>query len=210
MSIADLRENYDKYSLDESEISRNPFEQFSKWFEDAKNEGGLEPNAMTVSTVSAQGEPSARVCLLKGFSEQGFVFFTNYLSRKGHELSRNPYCCLLFFWMHQQRQVRINGMVEQISETESTEYFESRPHGSKIGAWASEQSQVVAKEILQSRFAQYAEKYPESVPKPPHWGGYIVIPHQIEFWQGRPSRLHDRITFIREQDGSWIMHRLAP
>lgn len=209
MSIADLRENYDKDVLLESQILSNPFKQFQLWFDQARAEGGLEPNAMTVSTVSADGKPHSRICLLKDFDEKGFVFFTNYTSAKGQDLAINPHASLLFFWMIQQRQVHIDGRVEKISAEESIEYFKSRPIGSQIGAWASLQSQVITRETLENRYAEYAEKFGQDVPKPEHWGGYRVIPDSIEFWQGRPSRLHDRLKFIR-RNNEWHLNRLSP
>ena len=210
MSIADLRQNYDKDVLLDSQIDANPFQQFARWFEQARIEGGLEPNAMTVSTVNPQGHPSSRICLLKDFDEKGFVFFTNYESAKGHDLASNPYASLLFFWMVQQRQVHINGRVEKISEAESIEYFNSRPLGSRIGAWASKQSQPISRAELEQRVSEFEQKFGQDVPKPPHWGGYRVIPSSIEFWQGRPSRLHDRIKFSRQADGEWHIERLSP
>lgn len=209
-SIADLRENYDRDVLLESNVNPNPFLQFERWFEQARAEGGLEPNAMTVSTVGADGKPSSRICLLKEFDEKGFVFFTNYTSSKGQALEAHPYASLLFFWMFQQRQVHINGRVEKISEAESTEYFKSRPLGSQIGAWASLQSKPISREELEQRFKDYQEQFGNDVPKPPHWGGYRVIPESIEFWQGRPSRLHDRIKFTRDEAGQWQFTRLSP
>lgn len=209
-SIADLRENYDRDVLLESNVNPNPFLQFERWFEQARAEGGLEPNAMTVSTVGADGKPSSRICLLKEFDEKGFVFFTNYTSAKGQALEAHPYASLLFFWMFQQRQVHINGRVEKISEAESTEYFKSRPLGSQIGAWASLQSKPISREELEQRFKDYQEQFGNDVPKPPHWGGYRVIPESIEFWQGRPSRLHDRIKFTRDEVGQWQFTRLSP
>lgn len=210
MSIAELRQNYDKDVLLESNVDPNPFQQFAKWFEQARVEGGLEPNAMTVSTVGADGKPSSRICLLKDFNENGFVFFTNYTSAKGQALAAHPYASLLFFWMVQQRQVHINGRVEKISEAESTEYFKSRPVSSQIGAWASKQSQPITREELDQRVRDYTAQYGDDVPKPPHWGGYRVIPESIEFWQGRPSRLHDRIKFTKDASGQWHFTRLSP
>lgn len=210
MTLADLRQVYDKDILLESQVSPNPFEQFKAWFERAHADGGLEANAMTVSTVNAQGQPSSRTCLLKGVENESFVFFTNYHSNKGQDLAQNPNISLLFFWMMQQRQVHINGHVEKLSEEDSIAYFNSRPLGSRLGAWASLQSQEMTREELEQRYQEYEQQYGENVPKPPHWGGFRVIPRSIEFWQGRPSRLHDRIKFVRDAQGQWIFARLSP
>ncbi|MFP4905134.1 pyridoxamine 5'-phosphate oxidase, partial [Paraburkholderia sp. BR14261] len=171
-----------------------------------------EPNAMTVATVDAQGRPAARILLIKGVDERGFVFFTNYESRKGRELSANPHAALLFHWVELERQVRIEGKVELTSAEESDAYFNSRPLGSRIGAWASEQSTVIAnRETLEAREREVAAQYGETPPRPPHWGGYRLVPEAIEFWQGRPSRLHDRIRYTRESANvAWRIERLAP
>lgn len=210
MTIANLRQNYDKSTLLENQIDPNPFTQFKQWFEQARTEGGLEPNAMTVSTVDKHGKPSSRICLLKDADEKGFVFFTNYNSKKGQDLAHNSAISLLFFWMVQQRQVHINGYIEKISNEESTRYFTSRPLGSRIGAWASLQSQEISRDTLEQRYRDFEQQFGDDVPKPPHWGGYRVIPSNIEFWQGRPSRLHDRLMFSRTPSGEWAMSRLSP
>lgn len=210
MSLADLRQVYDKDILLESQINPNPFEQFKVWFDRAREEGGIEPNAMTVSTVNAQGQPSSRTCLLKGVEQDSFIFFTNYESAKGQDLAHNPNISLLFFWLVQQRQVHINGHVEKLSEADSIAYFNSRPLGSRLGAWASRQSQEISREELEQRYVDLEKQYGENVPKPPHWGGYRVIPRSIEFWQGRPSRLHDRIKFTQNPQGQWVFTRLSP
>jgi len=209
--IAQIRKEYTLHGLDFSDIDSNPLTQFSKWFEDARQAEVPEPNAMHLATVSAQGQPSGRIVLLKGLDEIGFVFYTNYESHKGKNLAENPLASLTFFWAELERQVRIEGKVEKVSEEESTTYFHSRPHTSQLGAWASPQSQTIEnREILENNFKELEEKYEEGqVPKPAHWGGYRLIPEQIEFWQGRPSRLHDRILYQKE-GGDWMINRLAP
>ncbi|AIL33179.1 pyridoxamine 5'-phosphate oxidase [Basilea psittacipulmonis] len=209
MSYEDLRQHYDKDVLNESGLLANPIEQFEKWFQEAMNANILEPNAMVISTVSPQGVPSARTILCKGVSDQGFRFFTNYDSKKGKDLQANPYVSALFVWLEMQRQVQIIGRVQKISEEESTAYFHKRPVASQIGAWASPQSQVITREALEKREREFQEKFGEDVPKPAHWGGYLIVPEQIEFWQGRPSRLHDRILYTKSSDG-WHHARLAP
>lgn len=210
MSIADLRTSYDKHTLLESAVAGDPLTQFAAWFDEALKSGDHEPNAMTLATADAQGRPSARTVLLKGVDAEGLVFFTNYQSRKGGELAANPHASLLFFWPCLERQVRAEGIVERISAQESDAYFDSRPLGSRIGAWASPQSQPVSRESLEARWKQFAEELGEHPPRPEHWGGYRLRPERMEFWQGRPSRLHDRLVFERGEAGGWKLTRLAP
>lgn len=211
-SIADMRVHYLSELFDMVNCSENPFEQFNIWFNQARQAQLPEPNAMTLATATSSGIPSARIVLLKEFSEQGFVFFTNYNSHKGRELSENPNAALVFAWIELFRQVRIEGKVEKISPSESEKYFQSRPRGSQIGAWASPQSSVItSRSLIEEKQQQLeAEYYNEAVlPLPPFWGGYLLIPQRIEFWQGRENRLHDRILFTRADVG-WQRYRLAP
>jgi pyridoxamine 5'-phosphate oxidase len=211
-NIADIRREYSLQSLTENNIDPNPIIQFKKWWDETLNSEIIEPNAMTLATASQDGLPSARIVLLKGFSEKGFVFFTNYESYKGQQLAENPKACLVFFWKEIERQVRITGLVSKISAKESDEYFETRPGSSRIGAWASPQSRVIEnREWLDQQFNSLAAKMEgASIQRPPYWGGYIVNPVMIEFWQGRPDRLHDRIQYSIEEDGGWKIERLAP
>ncbi len=211
-SIADIRKDYQLQSLLETDVAHNPFEQFNKWWDDALKSEIDEVNAMTLATADKDAMPSARIVLLKGFDEKGFVFFTNYNSQKGSELAQNDRACLVFFWKELERQVRIYGNAEKISTEENIAYFNSRPNGSKIGAWASPQSLVVAGTAwLKETFDYYRERFKHGeIPKPPNWGGYRVKPFKIEFWQGRPNRLHDRILYSKTQEGSWKFERLAP
>ena len=189
----------------------NPIQQFRLWFDEAIEAGIPETDAMTLATATSGGNPSARIVLLKSFDERGFVFYTNYQSRKAKELAENPRVSLLFYWMQIKRQVRVEGVVEKVSAEESDRYFNSRPLGSRIGAWASEQSRPVQnREQLEKSFEAYRAKFGEQVPRPPHWGGYRVKPSRIEFWQGRDNRLHDRLRFTLQDDGSWLIERLAP
>ncbi len=210
--IAQLRKDYTLHSLNEDDVADSPITQFQRWWEDAEKSEILEMNAMTLATVGHDGMPEARTVLVKAFDENGFVFFTNYNSAKSKQLDFNVNCCLLFFWKELERQVRINGIAEKISAKESIEYFDSRPDGSKIGAWASPQSLVVAgKAWLKETFEYYAERFKHGhIPKPPHWGGYRVKPVRMEFWQGRPSRMHDRILYTQTAEGVWKTERLAP
>lgn len=209
MSVADLRLKYGKFELLESGMAGTPFEQFTQWFSQALEAAVPEPNAMTLATVGADQSPSARIVLLKGFDERGFVFFTNYESRKGLELAGHPRAALLFFWQPLERQVRIEGRIEKTSPEESDEYYRSRPLGSRIGAWVSPQSQPISRETLEARNAELTEKLGDDPQRPPHWGGYRVVPHRVEFWQGRPSRLHDRLAYSLQGD-QWVLQRLAP
>ncbi len=212
MSLADLRQEYSRESLSERDVDANPIRQFDRWFAQAKNAGLLEPNAMALATSTSDGHPSVRMVLLKGADAAGFVFFTDYRSRKGLELTDNPRAALCMWWDVLQRQVRIEGTIERISPAESLTYFSTRPYGSQVGAWASLQSSVlIARDLLEREVAKYFEKYPEGteVPLPHHWGGYRLTPQSIEFWQGRPSRLHDRIVYSRAGD-AWTIGRLSP
>lgn len=210
MNIADLRKEYTRRGLDEAEAGDDPFEQFRLWFDQALAAGVPEPNAMTLATIAADGRLSARVVLLKGFDRRGFVFYTNYRSRKASDLAATGVAALVFFWPELERQIRIEGSVEQAAAAESDAYFASRPLGSRWGAWASPQSQVIAgRETLDQRLAEIQERWDDDPPRPPHWGGYRVLPDTLEFWQGRPSRLHDRLRY-RLQGDAWIRERLAP
>lgn len=211
-NIADIRKDYMKQSLQESDVDINPFVQFNKWWNEALRSELEEVNAMTLATASASGVPSARIVLLKGVKDEGFVFFTNYTSSKGKELEENPRASLVFFWAPLERQICIEGLVEKVSAEESDEYFHSRPVESRIGAWVSSQSTVIAgREVIEANLAKYSEQFAgTTVPRPPHWGGYIVRPLSIEFWQGRPSRLHDRILYTLQEGGTWKIERLAP
>jgi pyridoxamine 5'-phosphate oxidase len=210
--VADLRRDYRRGDLSEAAAAVDPLAQFQRWFDDALAARVLEPNAMTLATAGHTGEPSARTVLLKGFDARGFVFFTNYESRKGAELAANPRAALLFNWLALERQVEIRGRVERVSREETEAYFYSRPIGNQLGAWASEQSSVLPnRAALDQRIEELMVRYRgRTVPVPPHWGGYRVVPAQIEFWQGRPSRLHDRLRYTLQPDGSWKRERLSP
>lgn len=210
--IADIRTDYSKKNLTETDVDSNPINQFTTWWQQAIDSKFDEVNAMTLTTVSEKNIPRARTVLLKGFDEKGFVFFTNYDSQKGKHIAGNPNVGLLFFWKELERQVIITGIAEKVSAEESIAYFNSRPEGSKLGAWASAQSAVVAgAAYLKETFNFYRERFKHGeIPKPPHWGGYRVKPATIEFWQGRPSRMHDRIQYTLQDDGGWKIERLAP
>lgn len=209
MPLADLRRKYEKDLLLESSLAPTPLEQFSKWFDEALQADVPEPNAMTLATVGANGRPSARIVLLKGLDERGLVFFTNYTSRKGQDLAAHPYASLLFFWQPLERQVRLEGLVEKVSAAESDTYYNSRPLGSRIGAWVSPQSQPTSREELEQRNAALSESLGMEPPRPEYWGGYRLKPEYVEFWQGRPSRLHDRLVYTLTA-GQWKQSRLAP
>jgi pyridoxamine 5'-phosphate oxidase len=208
--IAHLRQDYALRSLDEGDVDADPLLQFGKWLDDAIRAEALEPTAMNLSTVDARGRPAGRIMLLKGVDDRGFVFFTNYGSRKGRDLAAHPAAALTFLWKELERQVRVEGTIEKVGAAESDEYYLVRPLGSRIGAWASPQSEVVADRAwLEKRVDEFAAKYGENPPRPPHWGGYRVVPDCLEFWQGRRSRLHDRIAY-RLENGKWALGRLAP
>jgi len=209
MSIADLRQSYEKGTLLEQDIQTSPFEQFGLWFNQALEQNVPEPTTMTLATADGQGRPSARIVLLKGFDEAGFVFYTNYNSRKGQDLAVQPWASLNFFWQQLERQVRLNGMVDKVTAQESDDYFHSRPLGSRLGAWVSAQSQPTTLAELEANTAAVQQKYGDQPPRPPHWGGYRLTPEYFEFWQGRPSRLHDRLTFQRSGTG-WALNRISP
>ena len=210
--LSDLRKEYLKTGLDASAVNKNPIMQFSKWFKEAIELSALEPNAMTLSTISESGRPSARIVLLKGVEKDLFSFYTNYQSQKGKELEANPACALTFFWPELERQIRIEGMAQRVSDVESEKYFQSRPRGSQVGAWASPQSTIIKdRTILEARAKELEKRFDgnEVLPKPKQWGGYAVDPIEIEFWQGRPNRLHDRIVYYKTEN-TWTIHRLAP
>ena len=211
MNIADLRKSYEKAELSESASNANPLLQFSKWLEEAISSEVPEPNAMTVATVGSDLRPSTRVVLIKGYDERGIVWYTNYASRKGQELAGNPFAALQFHWVELERVVRIEGVVEKVSDAESDDYFHSRPLDSRIGAWASPQSQVIeGRTVLVTNAAKYGAQFLLQPPRPPHWGGYRLKPERWEFWQGRKSRLHDRLLYSLQSDGDWLRERLAP
>lgn len=210
--LADLRREYERAGLTEADADADPIRQFAHWFQQALAAGVPEPNAMTLATCTLDGRPSARIVLLKGYDERGFTFFTNYESRKGHELAANPHAALVFFWKEIERQVRVEGTVGRTGADESDDYFLSRPRDSRLGTWASDQSQPLgSREELEARFRLIQERFADGpVPRPPHWGGYRLAPALIEFWQGRPFRLHDRLCYTRQPDGTWKRARLAP
>ncbi|QHE75824.1 pyridoxamine 5'-phosphate oxidase [Hydrogenophaga sp. PBL-H3] len=211
MNIADLRKSYEKAELSESASNADPLQQFARWLQQAITSKVPEPNAMTVATVGSDLRPSTRVVLIKGFDERGIVWYTNYASRKGQELAGNPFAALQFHWVELERVVRIEGVVEKVSDAESDEYFHSRPLDSRIGAWASPQSQVIeGRTVLVTNAAKYGAQFLLQPPRPPHWGGYRLKPERWEFWQGRKSRLHDRLRYTAQADGGWLRERLAP
>ncbi len=234
MNLSDFREDYRRGDLDRAALNASPFTQFEQWFREAigassqsrwrkigialyhlwsaiRNHRPADMNAMTLATVDADGKPSTRTVLLKSVDARGFIFFTNYDSRKGRELARNPHAALTFFWSALERQVCVAGTVTKLPVTESEAYFKSRPRGSQIGAWASNQSEIVQNRgILENKWRELEQKFSNEVPLPPNWGGFILNPERIEFWQGRPSRLHDRFCYYRQSDGSWKIERLSP
>ncbi len=212
MNIQDIRKEYTQHSLDESDVVPNPVQQFKRWFDEALNAEILEANAFNLTTVDEQGRPHSRIVLLKGITENGFEFFTNYHSHKAQNIQRHPWVSMTFFWPELERQIRIEGKADRISAERSQEYFFSRPHQSQLGAWASNQSECIAsRDVLENQLKELNKKYPEGtkIPYPDHWGGYEIIPTMMEFWQGRASRLHDRIRYTLD-DLSWNISRLSP
>lgn len=212
VNIADIRDGYEREGLTKKDMQGNPVAQFNGWMEEAVNAGLSQPNALTLATASKDGRPSARIVLLKEVSDDGFVFFTNYEGRKGEELKENPYAAMVFLWPSLSRQVRINGIVSRVDAAISDAYYATRPKGSQLGAWASPQSKVVEnRQYLENALQEVERKFAEvDPPRPSHWGGYCLKPEVIEFWQGRPNRLHDRIRYSTDADGRWIIERLAP
>ena len=211
MNIADLRKSYEKAELSESASHADPLQQFARWLQEAISSEVPEPNAMTLATVGSDLRPSTRVVLIKGYDERGIVWYTNYQSRKGRELAGNPFAALQFHWVELERVVRIEGVVEKVSDAESDDYFHSRPLDSRIGAWASPQSEVIeSRAVLVTNAAKYGAQFLLRPPRPPHWGGYRLKPDSWQFWQGRRSRLHDRLRYTLQADGGWLRERLAP
>ncbi len=212
LDIAALRQDYVAHGLRRADLATDPFQQFTKWFGEAAEAKIRDVNAMSLATATPDGAPEVRIVLLKGITERGFVFFTNYSSPKGKQIEANPRVALCFFWVQLERQIRITGVAERTSVKDSAEYFHSRPVGSQLGAWASPQSEVIAnREVLESQLAEAAQKFADNaIPLPTHWGGYLVVPETIEFWQGRTNRLHDRFRYRPQPDGSWVSERLAP
>ena len=211
MSIADIRTDYRRHSLSEQDVAADPIAQFTRWFDEAVKAAVVEPNAMCLATATPDAYPSARMVLLKGVDARGFVFYTDYRSRKGQELADNPHASLCFFWAELERQVRINGAVQRVSRAESDAYFQTRPLPSRVGAWTSHQSMVLTdRAVLEQELAANETRFADGlVPLPEHWGGFRIVPEELEFWQGRESRLHDRIQFRREA-GVWVKRRLSP
>lgn len=210
--IADIRRDYQREGLSETDVKSNPFVQFDVWWSEAMASEIDEVNAMTIATATTDGKPSARIVLLKGYDPQGFVFFSNYHSHKGIQIEKNPFCCLVFFWKELERQVRIEGSIQKISAKESDAYFNSRPTSSQIGAWASPQSKTIpSRDVLEENVIELEKSFAnKEIERPPHWGGYRVQPNLVEFWQGRPSRLHDRIQYSLTSESNWKIERLAP
>lgn len=208
--IADIRKDYRLQELTEADVASDAIEQFTRWWQEAVESQLEEVNAMTLATATKNGVPHARIVLLKDYDKQGFVFYTNYSSHKGQQMQENPHAALLFFWPALERQVRIEGVIEKVTAAESDEYFHSRPAGSRIGAWASPQSTVIpTRGVLEENVQKFTTEFTSGIPRPPHWGGYRLVPNSIEFWQGRSSRLHDRILFTQTDTG-WQINRLAP
>jgi pyridoxamine 5'-phosphate oxidase len=212
MNLADYRRDYTQAGLDETHLAPDPLAQFRRWFEQASKAGLTEPNAMTLATVGANGRPSARIVLLKHFDEQGLMFFTNFESRKSREIAANAQVSLLFAWIELERQVSVEGKAARVSDAESAAYFAQRPYGNQLGAWVSAQSSVItSRSKLEKKLEELKRQYPEGqVPPPPFWGGFRVVPAVWEFWQGRPSRLHDRLRYQRDKSGTWAIDRLSP
>jgi pyridoxamine 5'-phosphate oxidase len=212
ISLADLRREYMLAGLSERDLEPDPLAQFQKWFHEIVKAGATEPNAAVLATADATGKPSARTMLVKGVDDRGFSFFTNYESRKGGELTQNPKAALVFPWIELERQVCITGSVSRLSREEASAYFKMRPRGSRLGAWASRQSSTIrSRTELEERMKQLETQYPgEEIPLPPNWGGYLLTPLEIEFWQGRPNRLHDRLRYTRQPDNTWRIERLSP
>ena len=205
-----LRVSYEQGELNEADITHDPLDQFNNWLQEAIKNEVPEPNAMVLATINKDGQPGARNVLLKSADDNGFIFFTNKNSDKASDLKQNPHCTLLFSWLSQHRQVIVKGKAQEISREESNTYFQTRPYGSRISAWVSEQSQVIkSREVLETKVKEFMDKYPENVPMPDYWGGYLVKPESIEFWQGRPSRLHDRIRFTKKGN-PWAIERISP
>ena len=212
MSIDEIRERYSRAGLSETDLSPDPILQFEQWYQDASDAGVFEPGAACLATANRQGDPSARMVLLKGVEERGFIFFTNYGSPKARDLAENPRAALVVAWVELARQVRICGSVERISREESARYFNSRPAGSRLSAWASHQSEVIdGRQVLEERMQQYRARFGDGdIPLPPFWGGYCLSPDLIEFWQGRPDRLNDRLRYCRQAEARWVVERLEP
>lgn len=212
MNIADIRKDYKLETLNETDVENNAITQFGKWWQEAINSDIDEVNAITLATATQQGKPSARIVLLKGYDEKGFVFFSNYNSHKGKELANNPQACMVFFWKELERQIRVEGIIEKVSSEESDTYFLSRPKGSQLGAWASPQSTVIeSRELIENNVIKYTNQFKEeSIVRPLHWGGYRLKPQLVEFWQGRQSRLHDRLQYTLATENYWKIERLAP
>lgn len=212
MSVHDLRNEYSRATLDEANVEADPIRQFHGWFEEALAAKVPEPHAMALATASPDGHPSVRIVLLRGYDDRGFTFFTNYESRKGRELAANPHAALVLYWHDLERQVRIEGTVLRIAPEESDAYFNTRPEGARLGAWASPQSDVIpGRGLLEERCREIERQYPDGrIPRPGNWGGFRVVPGSVEFWQGRPNRLHDRLRYLRDPQGAWRVERLAP